>query len=207
MTPQQALAQRSSTRQVAAAELAGAFKVPVSASSHPKTGQVTLPNGLFRVPARYAGRRCNFRYDPVDQHDALLVIDDEHQIRLKPFTIKRAFAQERATEKRGTGQLQKLLDLYQGRSRPNAQPGFGLPEVFREMGRLLKRSVPIDQREATAIEAFYRKNGPLPAEPFAQAIDTTADALGAGRPLKAYLQYLDRLIQAHRQNPNPEDVP
>ena len=207
MTPQQALAQRSSTRQVAAAELAGAFKVPVSASSHPKTGQVTLPNGLFRVPARYAGRRCNFRYDPVDQHDALLVIDDKHQIRLKPFTIKRAFAQERATEKRGTGQLQKLLDLYQGRSRPNAQPGFGLPEVFREMGRLLKRSVPIDQREATAIEAFYRKNGPLPAEPFAQAIDTTADALGAGRPLKAYLQYLDRLIQAHRQNPNPEDVP
>ena len=207
MTPQQALAQRISTRQVAAAELAGAFKVSVSASSHPKTGQVALPNGLFRVPGQYAGRKCDFRCDPVDKRDALLVIDDERQIRLKPFTIKRAFAQQQATEKRGTGQLQKLLDLYQGRSRPIAQPGFGLPEVFREMGRLLKRAVPIDQSEATAIEAFYRKNGPLPAKPFAQAIDTAADALGAGRPLKAYLQYLERLIQAHKQNPNPENMP
>ena len=207
MTPQQALAQRISTRQVGAAELAQAFKVLISTKSDPTTGQVALANRLFRVPARYAGRRCDFRYDPVDKHDAWLVIDDEHPIRLKPFTIKRAFDDERAREKRGTGQLQKLLDLWQGKSRPNAQPGFGLPEVFRELARLLKRPVPIDQREAAAIEAFYRKNGPLPAEPFAQAIDRTADALGTSRALKAYLQYLERLVQAHKHNPNTEDTP
>jgi hypothetical protein len=205
MSPQQALAQRISTRRVGAAELAQAFKVLIRAKSHPITGQVALPNGLFRVPSRYAGQRCNFRYDPVDKHQALLIIDDEHQIPLQPFTKKRPFDYQRANEKRGTGQLQKLLDIWQGHRRPNAQPGFGLPEVFRELSRLLQRCVPIDQREATAIEAFYRKTGPLPAEPFRQAIDRTADVLGPNRALKAYLQYLDRLVQANKNKPDSED--
>ncbi len=82
--------------------------------------------------------------------------------RFNPSPKSVPFDYQRANEKRGTGQLQKLLDLWRGHSRPNAQPGFGLPEVFREFSRLLQRSVPIDQREATAIEAFYRKTGPCP---------------------------------------------
>jgi len=207
MSPQQALAQRISTRRVGAAELAQAFKVHIRTKSHPTTGQVALPNGLFRVPARYAGKRCDFRYDPVDKHQASLVIDDEHQLPLKPFTKKRPFDYQRANEKRGTGQLQKLLDLWRGHSRPNAQPGFGLPEVFREFSRLLQRCVPIDQREATAIEAFYRKTGPLPAQPFREAIDKTRNVLGPNRALKAYLQYLDRLVQAQKNKPDSEDQP
>jgi transposase InsO family protein len=205
MSPEQALAQRISTRRVGAAELARAFKVTIMAKSHPNTGELTLPNGLFRVPSRYAGRRCTFRYDPVDKHDVSLIIDDQHQLPLQPFTKKRLFDDEKANEKRGTGQLQKLLDLWQGHSRPNAQPGFGLPEVFREFSRLLQRSVPIDQREATAIETFYRKTGPLPAEPFRQAIDRTGDVLGPNRALKAYLQYLQRLVQAQKSKPDLED--
>jgi transposase InsO family protein len=207
MSPEQALAQRISMRRVGAAQLAEAFKVLSRTKSHPSTGQVALPNGLFRVPARYAGKKCDFRYDPVDKHQAWLIIDDEHQIPLQPFTKKRPFEYQRPTEKRGTGQLQKLLDIWRGHRRPNAQPGFGLPEVFREFSRLLQRSVPIDQREATAIEAFYRKTGPLPAEPFRQAIDRTADALGANRALNAYLQYLDRLVQANKNKPESEDLP
>ncbi|MCP4876180.1 MAG: hypothetical protein GY896_12000, partial [Gammaproteobacteria bacterium] len=90
---------------------------------------------------------------------------------------------------------------------PNAQPGFGLPEVFREFSRLLQRCVPIDQREATAIEAFYRKTGPLPAQPFREAIDKTRNVLGPNRALKAYLQYLDRLVQAQKNKPDSEDQP
>jgi hypothetical protein len=97
--------------------------------------------------------------------------------------------------------------LWQGHSRPNAQPGFGLPEVFREFSRLLQRSVPIDQHEATAIEAFYRKTGPLPAQPFRQAIEKTADALGPNRALKAYLKYLERLVQAQKNKPEPKEEP
>ncbi len=207
MTPEQALARRISTRRVGADQLVQAFKICTRAKSHPKTGQVNLPNGIFRVPARYAGKRCDFCYDPVNDDDAALIIDDQHQLVVQPFIKKSPFDYQSATEKRGIGQLQKLLDLWQGHCRPNAQPGFGLPEVFREFSRLLQRSVPIDQHEATAIEAFYRKTGPLPAEPFRQAIDKTADALGANRALKAYLQYLERLVQAQKNKPEPKGDP
>ena len=54
MTPEQALGQRISMRRVGAAELARAFKIFTRAKSHPSTGQVALPNGLFRVPSGYA---------------------------------------------------------------------------------------------------------------------------------------------------------
>lgn len=207
MTPAQALAQRISTRRVSAADLAQAFKVAIRAKSHPTTGEVNLPNGIFRVPARYAGRRCDFRYDPVDQNDALLVIDDEHQIPLEPFTKKRPFQDERTTPKCGTGQLQKVLDIYRGHVRPNAQPGFGLPEIFRELGVLIGRPVPVDQREATAIEAFFRKNGPFPADAFRAAVAKTGSALGPNRALKAYLQYLDRLVQEQKPATDKERQP
>ena len=207
VTPAQALAQRISTRRVSAADLAQAFKVPTSAKSHPTTGEVNLPNGVFRVPARYAGHRCDFFYDPVDPHDALLVIDDEHRIALAPFTKKRPFQDEKSEPKRGTGQLQKILDIYQGRCRPNAQPGFGLPEIFRELGGLLGRPVPSDQREATAIEAFFRKNGPFPADAFRAALAKTGNALGPNRALKAYLQYLERLSQEQKPQPDKEQQP
>ena len=207
MTPAQALAQRISTRRVSAADLAQAFKISINAKSHPTTGQVNLPNGLFRVPARYAGRKYDFRYDPVDPHDALLVIDDEHQVPLEPFTIKHPFKDEKVEPKRGTGQLQKILDIYQGQTRPNAQPGFGLPEIFRELAGLLGRPVPIDQREATAIEAFFRKNGPFPADAFKAAVAKTGNALGPNRALKTYLQYLERLVQEQKSETDKEQQP
>lgn len=204
MSPAQALAQRISTRRVSAADLAQAFKAFVRAKSHPQTGEVNLPNGLFRVPARYAGRRCDFRYDPVDKHDALLVID-EHQLQLEPFTPKRPFVDEKRGEKRGTGQLQKLLDIFQGQTRPNAQPGFGLPEVFRELGNLIGRPVPIDQREATTIESFFRQKGPFAAKAFQKAVTETRNALGPSRPLGTYLQYLDRLIREQKPKTDTEE--
>ena len=207
MTPTQALAQRISTRRVSAADLSQAFKISIHAKSHPSTGEVNLPNGLFRVPARYAVRKCDFRYDPVDKHDAVLVIDDEHQIPLEPFTKKRPFQDEKTEPKRGTGQLQKVLDIYRGHVRPNAQPGLGLPEIFRALSGLLGRSVPIDQREATAIEAFFRKNGPFPADAFKEAVIKTGNALGPNRALKAYLQYLDRLIQEQKPATDKEQLP
>lgn len=204
MTPAQALAQRISNRRVSKADLAQAFKAFKRAKSHLNTGQVKLPNGLFRVPARYAGKRCDFRYDPVDKHDALLIIDDEHQIQLEPFTPKRPFANERI-EKRGTGQLQKLLDIFQGHTRPNAQPGFGLPEIFRELENLMGRPVPIDQREAMAIETFFSQKGPFPARAFQKAVAKTLNALGPNRALKTYLQYLDRLIREEKNKSDMED--
>jgi transposase InsO family protein len=207
MTPAQALAQRLSPRRLSTADLARAFQLPIEAKSHPSTAELLLPSGVFRVPSRYAGRKCHFRYDPVDKHVAFLVLDDEHLIPLEPFARKRPFQYERASEKRGIGQLQKLLDLWCGHPRPNAQPGFGLPEVFREIGRLIQRPVPLDEREASLIEAFYRQRGPLPAQPFREAIDKTQRALGPNRPLKSYLEHLERLIRAQNNKTHSEDQP
>ena len=208
MSPKHALAGCISPRRVSENDLAWAFRPIVEGKSHPKTGQLSLPTGLFRVPARYAGRKCNFRYDPVDKHIALLIAGDDQRIPLEPFVKKKAFPHQRLSEKRGTGQLQKILDRWQGKQRPNAQPGFGLPEVFRELSRLLAHRVPADEPEATLIEAFYRRSGPLPQEPFQEAIDKTSRALGPGRPLKAYLGHIERLIRAAKaNNTDQEDQP
>jgi hypothetical protein len=47
----------------------------------------------------------------------------------------------------------------------------------------------------------------LPAQPFREAIDKTRNVLGPNRALKAYLQYLDRLVQANKNKPDSEDQP
>lgn len=208
MSPKDALAGRISPRRVSANDLAWAFRPIIEDKTHPKTGLLSLPTGLFRVPARYAGSKCSFRYDPVEKHVAFLIASDDHRIPLEPYVKKKAMPNERLSEKRGTGQLQKIFDRWQGRERPNAQPGFGLPEVFRELSRLLGHRVPADEREATLIEAFYRRSGPLPREPFREAVDKTLRALGPDRPLKAYLGHIERLIRAAKaNNTHTEDQP
>lgn len=205
-TPEQRLAGQISARRVSAEDLARAFFLSAEATSHSKTGQVDLPNGSFRVPLAFAGHRHDFRYDPVSADRAVLLTRDGREIDLKPFQKKPLPSAHppRNEEKRGTGQLQKLLDVWQGKERPLAQPGFGLPEVFAHLGTLLGRLVPEHEREAREILAFYRTYGPLPREPFARACRRTQEALGSGRPLAAYLQDLQRQVEADRRDP-PHD--
>lgn len=87
-----------------------------------------------------------------------------------------------------------------------AQPGFGLPEVFGLIGEvLLERLAPRDEREAQAIQRFYREFGPLPAESFRRAIETTRRALGPDRPLGSYLDHLTRQIRRDQNNTSTTD--
>lgn len=197
-SPEKRLAGEISARRVSAEDLTQAFFLSTQAKSHPKTGQVNLPNGSFRVPLPFAGQRLDFRYDPVSAQRAVLLTRDGREIALQPFKTKPLppARPPRGQEKRGTGQLQKLLDVWQGKERPLAQPGFGLPEVFAHLGSLLERQVPENEREAREILAFYRTHGPLPREPFERACRLTKEALGPGRPLTAYLQDLVRQIEA-----------
>jgi len=208
MTPEQRLAGALSSRRVSPEDLSQAFLISIQAKSHPKTGQVDLPNGSFRVPLPYAGGRCGFRYDPISPLRAVLLTPGGEEIDLEPFRIRPLPSATRTDEeRRGTGQLQKLLDLWQGKERPNAQPGFGLPEVFAHLGALLGRTVPEHEREAREILAFYRVHGPLPREPFERACRRTKAALGTGRPLRAYLEDLKRQIEAQARDAenDPED--
>ena len=210
-TPEKRLAGEISSRKVSAEDLSRAFFLSAMATSHPKTGQVDLPCGSFRVPLPYAGHRHHLRYDPVSADHARLLTRDGREIDLEPFHVKPLppAHSPKNEERRGTGQLQKLLDLWQGKERPLAQPGFGLPEVFSHLSDLLGRTVPEHEREAREILAFYRTYGPLPREPFGRACRRTKEALGSGRPLGAYLADLARQIEAEsrdRQDPRPGEA-
>src|SRR3546814_17572786 len=56
-SPDQRLAGNVAERRIADADLARAFFVEVVRKSHPKTGEVQLPNGRFRVPLNHADRK------------------------------------------------------------------------------------------------------------------------------------------------------
>jgi len=200
-TPEKRLAGRRSPRQVSQHDLERAFFAPVTAKSHPKTGEVRLPSGRFRVPSPFAGQRARFLYHPVHAHRAVLLTGEARELELQPFAKQPLAAVKPRGPSRGTGQLQKLLDRWRGHERPNAQPGFGLPEVFAELATLLGRAAPDCEREARTVLAFYRQHGPLPREPFRAACVRTRRALGQGRPLAAYLEHLERQLAAHHQPP------
>ena len=204
-TPEKRLAGRISERRVSQSDLERAFFVETTAKSDPKTGEVRLPNGSFRVPSTaYAGQRSRFRYHPVYEGRAVLVTADGREIELQPFTRKRLSDVKIRVDKRGTGQLQKLVDLWRGMERPNSQPGFGLPEVFAALGRMLGRDVPNAESEARTVLAFYRKYGPLPREAFEAACKRSIESLGADRPLTTYLADLERQIQADGGEPTKD---
>jgi hypothetical protein len=203
-TPEKRLGGRLSDRRASRQDLERAFFVETKAKSDPKTGEVRLPSGSFRVPAAFAGQRSRFRHHPVHAGRAVLVAHDGREIELPLFTKKALADLKPRVEPRGTGQLQKLVDLWRGSERPNAQPGFGLPEVFREIGVLVGRALPQSESDAFAVSSFYRKHGPLPRAAFLAACARTAKALGDGRPLSAYLEDLERQIHIDRKDPDPQ---
>lgn len=207
MSPAEALAGRLSERRVSEQDLALALRLSHQGRSHGTTGLIELPGaGTFRVPTRLAGQRALFRYEPHPGGQAVLVTASGQEISLAPYAKLDPFATVPDPPLAGTGQLQKILDVWRGASRPNAQPGFGLPEVFAALESLLGHRVPLDEQEATLIHRFYGELGPLPREPFLQALQFTRESLGQGRPLKKYLDHLARQI---RQSPTalpPEDT-
>ncbi len=204
-TPEKRLAGRLSERRVSLAVLQRAFFLTTPAKAHPKTGEVSLPNGRFRVPAAYFGQRHRFAYHPVHAR-AVLLIGQRREHALEPFTIQPLASVPPQSPPRGRGQLQKLLDRWAGHERPNAEPGFGLPEVFAELGKLIGRTLPQSEREAHTVLAFYRLHGPLARPAFTLACARTQLALGAGRPLSAYLDHLTRQIHADTE-PSTGDTP
>ena len=198
-SPEQALANRISPRRVGAEELARAFWARTEGKSHPKTGELALPNGRFRVPARYAGQRLHLRYDPAEPRAVLRLARDQ-ELPLEPLVVRPLFP---VAPPRGHGQLQKILDRWRGHERPNALPGFGLPELFRELVPLVGHLVPEDDREAHLIADFYRDVGPLDPTHLRHALATTQAALGSGRAIDVYLDHLRRLIRAAQPKGKP----
>jgi hypothetical protein len=97
-------------------------------------------------------------------------------------------------ERWGEGPLQKLRDMWTGKGRPQAEPGFGLPEVYALLAGVARRPVPQSEREAALVQRAYRKLGPLARKPTEAAFESIERELGSERPLKAYLDALARRV-------------
>ena len=95
--------------------------------------------------------------------------------------------------------------MWRGRELPQASPGFGLPEVFEALASTLGRSVPRTESEAEAISEFYRGRGPFAPDAFENALSRARAELGEGRPLQAFLRFLDRLLP--RNPPDEQETP
>ncbi|MEW6748037.1 MAG: DDE-type integrase/transposase/recombinase, partial [Planctomycetota bacterium] len=206
-SPMQALAGRRSAREVAPQELERVFWIQKILKAHPKTGELDLPGGLFRVPSDYAGQRVQVRWDPAVPQQPLLVTTPNQTIPLEP-ALQQPQPKKGATPappRRGAGRLQRLLDRWQGRDLPQAEAGYGLPEIFQALTRTLQRQVPGSEREAILVLDFYRQHGPLARDAFESALTRALQALGPGRPLPVLLEYLTRLVRPPQ--PDPETSP
>ena len=203
-TPEKRLAGRRSTRLVTSRDLLRVFSVETNARSDRKTGEVKLPVGIFRVPAAFAGMRCCFRHHPIQGDGVLLISSDGREIAIERFERKPLSVLKPKIDQHGNGQLQKLLDLWRGRERPNAEPGFGLPEIFVQVGELLGREIPQSEYEANLVGVFYREHGSISRDGFLAACKSTERSLGKDRPLSAYLEDLARQITNQRSDEKEE---
>jgi hypothetical protein len=195
MSPELRLDGTLSQRRISEAELARAFFVSVNATSDKKTGEVRLPNGRFRVPIAFAGKRVLFRYDPI-RPAAVVITADRREIGIEPFVIKPL--PDPTPRPRGNGRLQRLLDTWRGTERSNAEPAFGIPEVFLALGEVLARQLPATERDARDVQDFWRQHGPLSRTAFLRACQRAAASLGEQRPLAVLLADIARQIHDDR---------
>ena len=102
MSPEQALAQRISSRRVGADELSNAFNIRIKAKSHPRyrtsePAQRIFPSPRLATPEKDANSAT---IRPINI-GAWLLVDREHAVPLSPFTKKRLVDVQPACEKRG----------------------------------------------------------------------------------------------------------
>lgn len=205
-TPHARLAGKVSARQVSENDLMRAFLVEHVAKTDRTTGEVALPNGRFVVPIAYAGKRSRFRFDRLRSF-ALLVTTDDREIEIAPFAIRPLPKPVLPDRSRTEGQLQRLLDEYQGRERENAEPAFGFPEVLKALGSLVERNVPSAEVEANLVLAFWNRVGPIASRPFLTACESSARTLGKKRALRTYLDHLTRRIESDRSKKPHKESP
>jgi putative transposase len=191
-SPRDALGGRSSPRAVSRERLVDAFRQRKTLKAHPKTGEVEVAGKTFLVPAELRGQRLVFLVDP-DPAVPPLVVEPRSQ---RPLPVERAAIRAEdappatPAERWGSGHLQTLYDAWQGKRRPVAEPGFGLPELFGLLEDAVGRPVPRSDAEAARIHHVYRQIGPLPKRATEAALAAIARRLGTGRPLEAYLDAL-----------------
>jgi hypothetical protein len=205
--PEVALAGCVSTRIVPPTRLVEAFRQEKRLKAHPKTGEVELRGITYLVPDELRGQSLTFLFDPPGEIPPMV----QHPTSGKSLALCRAAIKPGDLEHNlnaiepelrwGQGNLQAIYDNWQGRRRPLAEPGFGLPEIYTLLAEASGRFVPQTDAEAALIQDAYRDIGPLPKAATQDALRAIAKELGPMRPIKTYL---DALIQRVRDTSNKQ---
>jgi len=206
-SPQDALAGRVSPRAVPPTRLFDAFRQERTLKAHAKTGEVVIDGTTYLVPDELRGQRLLFLLDPPAEMPPLVVHPqggqrlDLRRAAVKPQDIADGGAGGFHPEQRwAPGPLQALYDSFSGKSRPQAEPGFGLPELYQLLGQVSARHVPASDAEAALIQDVYRRLGPFTRAATEQAMRGIANQLGPARPIKTYLDALTRRVQTTDRN-------
>lgn len=206
-SPQDALAGRVSDRAVPPTRLFDAFRQEKTLKAHAKTGEVVIDTTTYLVPDELRGQRLLFLLDPPAEVPPLAVHPQSgHRLELrraavKPQDVADSGAAAFHNEQRwAPGPLQAIYDSFSGKSRPLAEPGFGLPEIYQLLGQVSARHVPQSDAEAALIQDVYRRIGPFTRAATEQAMRAIANELGPARPIKTYLDALVRRVQTTPKN-------
>lgn len=201
--PEQALAGLVSPRSVPPTRLYEAFRQERRLKAHPKTGEVDIAGVTYLVADELRGKKLCFLLDPPGEMPPVVVdplSGEERALRRAAITPQDKATKgagvdadaDASTVRWGPGPLQTLYDHWRGRRLPQAEPGFGLPEIYALLTRVAGRHVPRSDHEAALVQRIYREAGPFGRAATEAAMRTIGAELGAGRPVKTYLDALVR---------------
>ena len=181
--------------------LVEAFIQKKTLKAHRTTGEVDIAGATYLVPDELRGQQLVFCLDPAAEVPPYVEHPESH----KPLALRRAavtsqdleLADAASTDRWGHGNLQALYDSWQGKRRPVAEPGFGLPELYALLAKATSRHVPQSDTEAALIQRVYRDIGPLPKTASEKALAVIVEQIGSKRPIKTYLDALAARVQNH----------
>jgi putative transposase len=206
-SPQDALAGCVSPRAVPPTRLFDAFRQERTLKAHAKTGEVVIDGTTYLVPDELRGQRLQFLIDPPAEVPPLVVHPQGgHRLELRRAAIRPQDVVDGSDavfhhqQRWAPGPLQALYDSFSGKSRPQAEPGFGLPELYQLLGQVSGRHVPTSDAEAALVQDIYRRIGPFTRVATEQAMHLIANELGPARPIKTYLDALVRRVQTTDRN-------
>jgi hypothetical protein len=183
-----------SKRRVSLERLRDAFLIEKTLKPHKKTGELRIGSTLFRVPKAYLAPRVRVAVDPENPQTAFIKHTNSTLTPL-PLAITLTKTPDPLPRTEPVGPLTPLLDVYRGRTLPQANPGFGLPEIYEALARVLSRPVPFTEQEAAAVSDWLGQWGPFDPNAFKSALDTVIYRLGKGRPLSQILAAMTALIK------------
>jgi transposase InsO family protein len=196
-SPKAALGQTVSPRQVPPTRLYEVFRREKRLKAHRKTGEVEIGGITYLVPDELRGQRLTFLLDPPGEVDPVVVHPkSELHLPLRRAIIKPQDLppEQPPPDRHAPGPLQAIYDSWAGVRRPQAEPGFGLPDIYAWLGKIAGRHVPGSDAEAALVQRFYQRKGPWTKVATEHGMGIVAVRLGSGRPIRTYLDALDDLV-------------